>query len=64
VQQQDLEGILTTYAAIGDDKLSGQRDVVGNHGLGQSRKYWGNTGMAYSEVDKCNTFVAPARLVR
>ena len=64
VQQQDLEGILTTYAAIGDDNLSGQRDVVGNHGLGRSRQYWGNTGMANSEVGKCNTFVAPARLVR
>jgi predicted metalloprotease len=64
VQQQDLNGILVIYEAIGDDNLSGKPDVVGNHGLGRSREYWGNTGLANSEVGKCNTFVVPARLVR
>ena len=53
--------ILAIYAAIGDDNLSGQRDVVGSHGLGRSRRYWGNTGMLSSEAGRCNTFVAKAR---
>jgi uncharacterized protein len=64
VRQQDVDGILVIYHAIGDDSLSGKRDIVGNHGLGISRKYWGNVGLANSEVGKCNTFVVPARLVR
>ena len=42
VQQQDEDGILQIYAAIGDDTLSGKPDIVGNHGLARSRKYWGH----------------------
>lgn len=64
VQQQDLDGILQIYVAIGDDELSGQPNIVGNHGLGRSRRYWGQMGLANSEVGKCNTFVAPSNLVR
>jgi predicted metalloprotease len=64
VQQQDVDGILAIYDTIGDDNLSGKPDVVGNHGLGRSREYWGNMGLANSEVGKCNTFIVPARFVR
>jgi predicted metalloprotease len=64
VQQQDLDGILQIYVAIGDDELSGEPKIIGNHGLGRSRQYWGNTGLSNSEVGKCNTFVAPGNLVR
>jgi predicted metalloprotease len=64
VQQQDVDGLLQIYVAIGDDELSGQPNIVGNHGLGRSRRYWGQMGLANSEVGKCNTFVAPSNLVR
>jgi uncharacterized protein len=64
VQQQDIDGILDIYTAIGDDKLSDQPDIVGSHGLARSREYWGNTGLGTNEVGKCNTFVVPARFVR
>jgi hypothetical protein len=64
VQQQDVEGILDIYNAIGDDNLSGEPNVVGNHGLGRSREYWGNMGLGSSDVGKCNTFVVPSRYVR
>jgi predicted metalloprotease len=64
VQQQDLDGILATYVAIGDDTLSRDPQVVGNHGLARSRKYWGNKGLSTSAVNDCNTFVAPPNLVR
>jgi predicted metalloprotease len=64
VEQQDLEGILQIYVAIGDDNLSGDPNIVGNHGLGRSREYWGNTGLSTSDVGKCNTFVVPAKYVR
>jgi uncharacterized protein len=64
VQQQDLDGIRDIYVAIGDDSLSGDPNIVGNHGLGQSRAYWGNVGLGGNDVARCNTFIAPARLVR
>lgn len=64
VQQQDLEGILATYVAIGDDTLSGDPQVVGNHGLARTRQYWGNKGLSTSAVGDCNTYIAPPNLVR
>ena len=64
VQQQDLPGILDIYVAIGDDSLSGDPNIVGNHGLGRSREYWGNMGLANSAVGNCNTFIVESRLVR
>ena len=64
VQPQDEDGILNIYVAIGDDKLSGKPDIVGNHGLAQSRKYWGTAGLHNSAVDACNTFVVTPNLVR
>ena len=64
IQQADVAGILSTYEAIGDDTLSGDPNVVGNHGLARSRKYWGNTGLRSGDVSSCNTFIAPPNLVR
>jgi predicted metalloprotease len=64
VQQEDEGGILEIYVAIGDDTLSGKVDVVGNHGLARSRKYWGTVGLSTSAVAPCNTFIAPSKLVR
>jgi predicted metalloprotease len=64
VQQEDLDGILATYQAIGDDTLSGDPQVVGNHGLARSRVYWGRTGLGTSAVGDCNTYIAPPNLVR
>jgi len=64
IQQSDLEGIEATYRAIGDDTLSGKKNVVGNHGLARSRLYWGNQGLGTSDVGTCNTYIADAKLVR
>jgi uncharacterized protein len=64
VQQADLDGIEKTYVALGDDTLTGKPDIVGDHGHGVSRKYWGDTGLGTSAVGKCNTFVAAKSLVR
>jgi uncharacterized protein len=64
VQQQDVAGLEEIYAAIGDDRLSGKPDIVGNHGLARSRKYWGTVGLTTSAVAPCNTFIAQSKLVR
>jgi uncharacterized protein len=64
VQQSDLEGIQETYLAVGDDVLSGKPNIVGNHGLGKSRRYWGTVGLRTSDVNDCNTFTADQDQVR
>jgi predicted metalloprotease len=64
VQPQDEPGILDIYVAIGDDTLTGKPDIIGTHGLGRSRKYWGTTGLSSSSVGACNTFIAPSKYVR
>ena len=64
VRNSDLEGIYATYEAIGDDVLSGDPNVVGNHGLARSRRFWGNTGVVNGAVAACNTFIVPKSQVR
>ena len=64
VQQADVDGILATYAAVGDDTLSQDPNIVGNHGLARSRVYWGTLGLGTPDVGKCNSFSADPDLVR
>jgi predicted metalloprotease len=64
VEQTDVRGIEDTYTAVGDDVISGKPNIVGNHGRGKSRVYWGATGLGTSQVGKCNTFVADKSQVR
>jgi uncharacterized protein len=64
VQQDDLEGIEATYVAVGDDTLTDDPNVVGNHGLARSRLFWGRRGIGTSAVGDCNTFTAGAEQVR
>lgn len=64
VQDSDRQGILDVYDAVGDDTLSRDPSIVGNHGRGRSRQYWGGTGLGTSEVGACNTYSAPANQVR
>ena len=64
IQQSDLQGIEDTFAAVGDDTVTGEPEVEGNHGLARTRVYWGVTGLGTSEIGSCNTFAAPTRLVR
>jgi uncharacterized protein len=64
VQQSDVQGILEVYNAVGDDTLSGDPSIQGNHGLGRSREYWGNTGLGTTDVGACNTYSAKSSLVR
>jgi predicted metalloprotease len=64
IQQSDLEGIEETFAAVGDDTITGDPGIEGNHGLARSRVFWGTTGLATSDIGRCNTFTAPASQVR
>jgi predicted metalloprotease len=64
IKQSDLQGIEATYVAVGDDTLTQDPNVQGNHGLAKSRQYWGDTGLGTSDVGACNTFTANKSLVR
>ena len=64
VQQSDLRGIQDTFVAVGDDTVTGEPDAEGNHGLARTREYWGTVGLGTGDLGQCNTFTAPARLVR
>jgi predicted metalloprotease len=64
VQESDQQGILEVYDAVGDDTLSRDPNIVGNHGRGRSRQYWGNVGLGTSDVGACNTYTANSSLVR
>ena len=64
VQQQDLDGILATYVAVGDDTLTGNPTSSATTASPRSRMYWGTTGLGTSAVGECNTFIAPRAQVR
>lgn len=57
---ENMNDIYEGYRAVGDDTLSGDPNVEGNHGHAENRVYWGKIGVENTEVGKCNTFVAPA----
>lgn len=65
-QMTDAEraGILEIAFAGGDDQLSGQPDIVLDHGHGKSRRHWWETGLSNSQVAACNNWSAPSEQVR
>jgi predicted metalloprotease len=64
IDEADREGIRATFRAVGDDVVSGKPDVLGNHGLGESRVYWGDRGLTDTDIGRCNSFTAERDLVR
>lgn len=64
IDQSDLKGIENTYQAVGDDQVTGDPTILGNHGLARSRVFWGDTGLGNGKIEACNTFTVPANQVR
>lgn len=60
----DLGNLQDVFYNLGDDVLSGQNNIQGDHGLGRSRKTWFGTGQANSAVGTCNSYTAPEGSVR
>ncbi|SRR5258708_16915607 len=63
VETGDIDAVLTTLSALGDDTL--QRQVQGRvvpdsftHGSAEQRKHWFNIGYQQGFVQACNTFSA------
>jgi hypothetical protein len=64
ISQQDLDNVAALMTAFGDDALSKNSGIDGGHGLGTSRKYWIQLGLASTSVNVCNTFTAASDVVR
>ncbi len=64
MKQQDLDNVAALMVSFGDDSLSKNSSVDGGHGLGTTRQYWMQLGLASTAVNVCNTFTAPASDVR
>ncbi len=64
ITQRDLDNLSSLMVAFGDDSLTTTTGVDGGHGLGASRKYWMQLGLASTSTDVCNTFTASPDAVR
>lgn len=62
--EQDLNSILGLFRSIGDDKLSGNPHIEGDHGLSRTRESWARKGMNSSNVGVCDSWSVPADQVR
>jgi hypothetical protein len=60
----DMANLKSLAISIGDDTLTGNPNIVGDHGLSKSRTYWWSLGLTNASVGTCNTFVASSDKVR
>ncbi|SDE02546.1 neutral zinc metallopeptidase [Auraticoccus monumenti] len=58
--EEDFAGMEQALFNIGDDQLTGDPDVVGNHGHGDNRQLWGARGWTSTALSVCNSFIAPS----
>lgn len=60
----NLDILREVFYNLGDDVLSGENNIQGDHGLGRSRMAWFTTGQTNTQVGACNTYTAPTSSVR
>ena len=64
LDDNDVQQLSLLFYSIGDDQLSGDPSIEGNHGHGDSRRSWFLEGIGTTSMGACNTFDAPAAAVR
>lgn len=64
LSQANLANLREVFYNLGDDVLTGQNNIQGDHGLGKSRKAWFTQGQTNTLIGTCNTYSAPASSVR
>ena len=62
--QNDLQSLVDMTYYLGDDVLSGQANIQGDHGLGTNRQAWFAKGVQTNQIGVCNTWTVPASQVR
>jgi len=60
----DEAAIGQLFYSIGDDQLTGDPTIDGNHGWGANRQTWIAAGLSNPRLSTCNTFTADANSVR
>jgi len=58
VSSNEQAALGQVFYSIGDDVLSGDPNIDGDHGWGAHRLNWLNTGLAAQVAGNCNTFAA------
>lgn len=64
LRQSDLQNLVDMTYYLGDDVLSGNPTIQGDHGQGKSRQAWFAKGLSTNRVGVCNTWIVPAAQVR
>lgn len=64
MSDNDRKAVAELTHAIGDDVLSKDPDIEGDHGHGENRQRWLETGLSNTKVSMCNTYVVPDSEVR
>lgn len=64
IDENGSNQISLLFYAIGDDVLTGDPNIDGNHGHGDSRRNWYWQGYTNTSTGACNTYVAPDAEVR
>lgn len=64
ISDNDQKTISELFFSLGDDELTRNPNVDGNHGLGRNRQLWYLDGSALTEMSTCNTYIATSDKVR
>jgi len=60
----DEKAVGSLFYSIGDDVLTGDHTIDGDHGWGANRQSWVQAGLTTATVGTCNTYTVPAQNVR
>lgn len=64
VDADGVQQLSLLFHSIGDDQLTGDPNIEGNHGLGESRRVWFLDGSNSTAMGTCNSFTATEDRVR
>lgn len=64
IDNDGVDDLSKLFYAIGDDQLSGDPGIDGNHGRGKSRQAWYRSGTSSASMGACNSFAADDAEVR
>lgn len=64
IDEQSMQQLSLLFHSIGDDELTGDPNVEGNHGHGATRQQWFLAGTTSTSMGACNSFTVPDDQVR
>lgn len=64
LSDQDISNLGELFYSIGDDQLSNQSSIEGDHGHGDTRQSWFESGLGSTSMGTCNSFTVSSNRVR